>query len=191
MDKTGVNNVKMKCCNIPHPLKNCAPATSWQLVASCYSVSSASAKTCKYSRKVGISFTSSKGDVSRLYEGIGLGLKKTALPFRTKFMNTSTNMMGLFFAGHEDSTKYYWYFAPDVVWDPETKHYAQIVAKKGYHRYHISVYQIHGTCGQLQVWGTKMKKVVSSRINGGDKETSTTSYFDFRDENDMDYLDQQ
>ncbi|CAL8100762.1 unnamed protein product [Orchesella dallaii] len=188
-DRTGLNNVMMKCCDIPHPVKSCVPTTTWKLVNSCDAMRLNSTdegtdkdKSCNYTRKIGISYADDiSSPTKQLNEKMGFGISSTSSMFHSKFLNHSISGKGQELKPKNDYR--HWQFSPSYVWELQTSAKTSISVKKGSK---ILLYQLHGTCGVYQVWGTKLK-AVKHFLNQDGTEQISEKFIDFTND-DADYI---
>lgn len=165
----------MKCCDIPHPVRNCIPKTRWEKVVTCEAPLTQD-RSCNYTRKVGVSYMDSYAKLVALHQFGGYVLREIMGEFQSRFHNEPSYVSVEL--TQENSEDFYWKLSPSFIWQPEDLLKSEISAAKGTK---VTLYQMHGKCGMLQIWGARMKTIeYDTRSNHNE-----TNYADFAPENEI------
>jgi hypothetical protein len=165
-DETALNNLKVKCCDVPDPAEICIPTDDWGLLIECDNIEATSPTTCYYERKIGISHstTESEGhyEQSEIYKEIGFSLNGAisalSLNFETKL-------------GQSTVTGNDWTLTNTEVWNVETTTSVSFDVPPGIR---TQLLQTVGNCGIYNVKATRVKRIDTE----GKSLTQTVTYID-------------
>lgn len=161
---TGLNNIKMRCCNVPDPAQSCEPEDKWDLLIECDNLEATTPTKCEYKRKVGVahSYSFSEGMTQLISSYTQLGFTIPEALAQLGF-NFKTNI--------NTTTGYDWEASTSEVWSEETTTTISFDVPPGY-RTQLS--QTYGNCGIYAVRAPRVKRVdFDTRTN-----QQTISYFD-------------
>ncbi|ODM94352.1 Vitelline membrane outer layer protein 1 [Orchesella cincta] len=165
-DITGLNNIKMKCCNIPDPAETCEPEDKWDLLIECDNIDALTETTCQYTRKVGIShsvaYSEGYSHLVNTYVQVGFTLDQSLSALGINF---GANL------GRNSTTGYDWTASTSDVWSVETTTSITFNVPPGNR---TQIYQTMGRCGIYTVRATRFRRVDT---NGATKK-QTVTFFD-------------
>ena len=161
-----MNNIKVKCCDVPDPAEICQPTDTWDLIIECDNIDALSATTCSYERKVGISHstTESEGhyEQSEIYKEIGFSLNGAISMLS---MNFKVNLAQSTTTGHD------WTLTNSEVWGVETTTSVSFDVPP---LVKTQLLQTMGSCGIYNVKATRVKRVDTQAKT----MSQTVTYFD-------------
>ncbi|CAL8126766.1 unnamed protein product [Orchesella dallaii] len=138
-DITGLNNIKMRCCDIPDPAEICVPEDNWDLLIECDNVEALTPTTCQYVRKVGISHSAAYSEgyshLVSTYTQVGFTLDQALSALGINF---GLNL------GFNSSTGYDWTASTSDVWSVETTTSVTFDVPPGVR---TQLFQTMGKCG--------------------------------------------
>jgi len=115
-DETGVNNVAVKCCDVPDPANVCVPEDHWDLLIECDNMEAVTPTTCTYERKIGITYSRTQSEtdyeLTEIYHDLGFSLKAAISPLSFNF---DYNLSMSEITGHN------WTVTNSEIWNEETK----------------------------------------------------------------------
>jgi len=150
-DETALNNVRVKCCDIPDPAEICIPVDIWDLVIECDNMEAVSPTTCSYSRKVGISHSTTESEgqshLSQVYQEVGFSLSAATSVLNANFKYT---------LGQSTTTGFDWISSTTEMWSVET---TTTVSFDVPPKVKTQLLQTLGHCGIYTVRATRLKRV--------------------------------
>ncbi|XP_021967329.1 uncharacterized protein LOC110862438 [Folsomia candida] len=159
-DQTGINNVRVKCCDIPSPAKTCVPTERWELAQECDNVKGKLPIECTFYRSVGIGMTTAlESEGANLMEefyrdsalGFGMNSDLGEAPFWLTY-----DLSNRFATVLDDSetTGQNWTKVDIETWALETSTVVKFNVKEGYR---ARVEQMVGSCGYYSVKTPRLK----------------------------------
>jgi len=150
-DETAVNNVNVKCCDVPDPGQECIPSDVWDLLIECDNIEAVTPTTCSYERKVGISHSNTESEshyqLTEIYQDIGFSL--SAAP-SVLSINFQYNL------GMSETTGHNWTTTNTEIWSVETTTSVSFDVPPGVK---TQLFQTVGKCGIYDVKATRVKRI--------------------------------
>jgi len=163
-DPTGLNNIKVKCCDVEDPAQVCVPVDQWELIIECDNKEAVSPTTCYYERKVGVSSsnTISEGHSrrSRIYRSIGFDIGSAISILAANFQYN---------LGHSVETDHDWTVSNTETWSEETTQGVSFDVPAGVKS---QLFQTRGACDFYSVKTMRVKRVDTDGNN-----VRTVTYF--------------
>jgi hypothetical protein len=150
-DNTALNNIRVKCCDIPDPAEICIPLDVWDLVIECDNTEAVSPTTCSYKRKVGISHSTTESEgqshLATVYQEVGFSLNAATSVLNANFKYT---------LGQSTSTGFDWATSTTEMWSVETETSVSFDVPP---KVKTQLLQTLGHCGIYTVRATRLKRV--------------------------------
>lgn len=157
-DNTGLNNMKVKCCNVPDPLNKCVPKESRILVRVCNNSRSEEGLRCDFNAMVGLSLNYDVNlKLIDFYTSIGY-------TFDAAKLNTSRHIASKLGEQMKEGKKleYDWNeISPGVMEDMKVK--AKNLYVKAFET--LELHQIVGMCEYFLVRTNRFVRVVKDEAN--------------------------
>ena len=146
-----MDNIKVRCCDVPNPAEICIPKDTWDLIIECDNTEATTPTTCSYERKVGVSHSTTESEEhyeqSEIYKEIGFSL------------TGAISLLSFNFGTHlaeSTVTGYNWSQSNTEMWSVETTTRVSFDVPPGVT---TKLLQTIGNCGFYNAKTTRVKRI--------------------------------
>ncbi|CAL8111211.1 unnamed protein product [Orchesella dallaii] len=170
-DNSGLNNVKMKCCNIPNPIDSCTPLEKEVLIATCDNTASSQAQSCEFDGQVGVDYDYSNFErAAYFYESTGFTLEHQLGKIQEKMASSDLHCA-------METCLFQWENSTSIVWKKMVRGLLKTNVVAGWTS---EIYQIMGQCGIYLMYTNRFMRMDTDTLN---RVKITRDSWDFNQDN--------